>query len=174
MAAAGPLRLGMRHGHEVIVNRQLCVANAFEQVLEERTPRFHRALRNFFPDFGQDCPGGDEDAVQWQQQERQAGERILIDLDAPDDALIPSSEPGLRPAAGTFPGGLRPRTYTTTSTICARWPPEGLPWRCPERHSGESADFDLSPMYCTAILSSGCTSVRYSTARKNHSSGFMR
>ena len=27
-----------------------------------------------------------------------------------------------------------------------------LPWRCPERHSGESADFDLSPMYCTAIL----------------------
>ena len=47
-----PLRLGMRHGHEVIVNRQLCVANAFEQVLEERTPRFHRALRNFYDKYG--------------------------------------------------------------------------------------------------------------------------
>ena len=29
-----PIRLGRRHGHEVIVNRQLCIANAFEQVLE--------------------------------------------------------------------------------------------------------------------------------------------
>lgn len=47
-----PLRLGIRHGHEVIVNRQLCVANAFEQVLEERTPRFHRALRNFYDKYG--------------------------------------------------------------------------------------------------------------------------
>nr|WP_304580605.1 DUF6688 family protein [uncultured Acetatifactor sp.] len=47
-----PLRLGMRHGHEVIVNRQLCVANAFEQVLEERTPRLHRALRNFYDKYG--------------------------------------------------------------------------------------------------------------------------
>lgn len=47
-----PLRLGVRHGHEVIVNRQLCVANAFEQVLEERTPRFHRAVRNFYDKYG--------------------------------------------------------------------------------------------------------------------------
>lgn len=47
-----PLRLGIRHGHEVIVNRQLCVANAFEQVLEERTPRFHRAVRNFYDRYG--------------------------------------------------------------------------------------------------------------------------
>lgn len=47
-----PLRMGVRHGHEVIVNRQLCVANAFEQVLEERTPRFHRAVRNFYDTYG--------------------------------------------------------------------------------------------------------------------------
>ena len=47
-----PLRLGIRHGHRVIVNRQLCVANAFEQVLEERTPRFHRAVRNFYDRYG--------------------------------------------------------------------------------------------------------------------------
>ncbi len=29
-------------------------------------------------------------------------------------------------------------------------------------------------IYCTAILSSGCTSVRYSTARKSHSRGFIK
>lgn len=47
-----PLRLGVRHGHEVIVNRQLCVANAFEQILEERMPRFHRAVRRFYDTYG--------------------------------------------------------------------------------------------------------------------------
>ena len=47
-----PLRMGLRHGHKVIVNRQLCIANAFEQVLEERTPRFHRAVRNFYDTYG--------------------------------------------------------------------------------------------------------------------------
>ena len=47
-----PLRLGVRHGHQVIVNRQLCVANAFEQILEERTPRFHRAVRGFYDKYG--------------------------------------------------------------------------------------------------------------------------
>ena len=47
-----PVRLGRRHGHEVIVNRQLCIANAFEQVLEERTPGFHRALRHFYDTYG--------------------------------------------------------------------------------------------------------------------------
>lgn len=47
-----PLRLGVRHGHQVIVNRQLCVANAFEQILEERTPRFHRAVRHFYDTYG--------------------------------------------------------------------------------------------------------------------------
>ena len=35
-----------------MVNRQLCVANAFEQLLEERTPRFHRALRSFYDTYG--------------------------------------------------------------------------------------------------------------------------
>ncbi|MCD8189014.1 MAG: hypothetical protein LUD78_02115 [Clostridiales bacterium] len=47
-----PLRMGVRHGHPVIVNRQLCVANAFEQVLEEKTPRFHRAVRGFYDKYG--------------------------------------------------------------------------------------------------------------------------
>lgn len=47
-----PLRTGKRHDHEVIVNRQLCVANAFEQLLEERTPRFHRFVRKNYDRYG--------------------------------------------------------------------------------------------------------------------------
>lgn len=47
-----PLRRGIRHGHEVTVNRQLCVANAFEQELEIHTPRFHRVVRNFYDKYG--------------------------------------------------------------------------------------------------------------------------
>lgn len=47
-----PLRKGMRHGHEVTVNRQLCIANAFEQVLEERLPRLHRGVRRFYDTYG--------------------------------------------------------------------------------------------------------------------------
>lgn len=47
-----PIRLGERHGHEVIVNRQLCVANAFEQILEEKTPRFHGRVRHFYDTYG--------------------------------------------------------------------------------------------------------------------------
>ena len=46
------LRRGVRHGHPVIVNRQLCVANAFEQVLEERAPRLHGRIRGFYDRYG--------------------------------------------------------------------------------------------------------------------------
>lgn len=51
-AIVKPIRLGERHGHPVIVNRQLCVANAFEQILEEKTPRFHRHVRHFYDTYG--------------------------------------------------------------------------------------------------------------------------
>ncbi len=47
-----PQRVGIRHGHKIIVNRQLCIANAFEQVIEEKTPRFHKALRSFYDKYG--------------------------------------------------------------------------------------------------------------------------
>lgn len=47
-----PIRMGVRHGHRVTVNRQLCIANAFEQILEERTPRFHRHVRHFYDTYG--------------------------------------------------------------------------------------------------------------------------
>ena len=43
-----PVRKGIRHGHEVIVNRQLCIANAFEQILEEKNPRFHKLVRGIY------------------------------------------------------------------------------------------------------------------------------
>jgi len=47
-----PVRMGKRHGHAVVVNRQLMIANAFEQVLEEKTPRAHRVIRDFYDKYG--------------------------------------------------------------------------------------------------------------------------
>lgn len=47
-----PLRMGVRHGHWVKVNRQLCIANAFEQILEDKTPRLHRAIRYIYDRYG--------------------------------------------------------------------------------------------------------------------------
>ena len=47
-----PKRLGKRRGHTIIVNRQLCIANAFEEVIAEKTPRFHRNLRHFYDTYG--------------------------------------------------------------------------------------------------------------------------
>lgn len=47
-----PLRKGIRHGHEVTVNRQLCIANAFEQELEIHAPKLHRVVRSFYDKYG--------------------------------------------------------------------------------------------------------------------------
>lgn len=47
-----PTRLGVRQGVKIGVNRQLCVANAFEQVIEEKTPRFHRLVRYTYDNYG--------------------------------------------------------------------------------------------------------------------------
>lgn len=47
-----PLRTGLRHGHRVVVNRQLCIANAFEQILEEKTPAFHKIVRGLYDKTG--------------------------------------------------------------------------------------------------------------------------
>ncbi|MCI8410571.1 MAG: hypothetical protein HFJ09_15130 [Lachnospiraceae bacterium] len=38
----------------VVVNRQLCIAKAFEQILEERTPRFHKYVRHIYDTYGMD------------------------------------------------------------------------------------------------------------------------
>ena len=47
-----PIRCGVRKGRKIIVNRQLCVANAFEQLIMEKTPGFHRVVRNFYDKYG--------------------------------------------------------------------------------------------------------------------------
>lgn len=47
-----PLRMGERHGHRIVVNRQLLVANAFEDLLSERLPGVHRQLRRFYDTCG--------------------------------------------------------------------------------------------------------------------------
>ena len=46
------LRMGERHGHRIVVNRQLLVANAFEELLTERMPGVHRRLRHFYDCYG--------------------------------------------------------------------------------------------------------------------------
>jgi uncharacterized protein DUF6688 len=47
-----PERLGRRRGQTIIVNRQLAVANAFEDLLHERWPRFGRAARRLYDRVG--------------------------------------------------------------------------------------------------------------------------
>jgi len=47
-----PIRYGIRGGEKIVVNRQLCIANAFEELIMERTPRFHRVIRNFYDKYG--------------------------------------------------------------------------------------------------------------------------
>ena len=47
-----PLRLGRRHGHEIIVNRQLLIANAFEELIQENMPLVHRMVRGLYDQYG--------------------------------------------------------------------------------------------------------------------------
>ena len=47
-----PIRHGLRHGHKIIVNRQLCIANAFEQYIMEKAPRSHRIIRGIYDKYG--------------------------------------------------------------------------------------------------------------------------
>lgn len=47
-----PERLGQRDGHPILVNRQLAVANAFEDLLHARWPRFGRLARATYDRLG--------------------------------------------------------------------------------------------------------------------------
>lgn len=47
-----PIRYGKRRGDTIIVNRQLCIANAFEELLQDRVPKFHKKVRNFYDTHG--------------------------------------------------------------------------------------------------------------------------
>ena len=47
-----PLRAGKRYGRLIVVNRQLLVANAFEDLIAEKTPKFHKFIRGVYDKFG--------------------------------------------------------------------------------------------------------------------------
>ena len=47
-----PLRAGKRNNELIIVNRQLLVANAFEDLIAEKTPKFHKFIRKTYDRFG--------------------------------------------------------------------------------------------------------------------------
>ncbi len=47
-----PIRMGKRHGHRIICNRQLLVANAFEELIEDRFPKAHRLIRRNYDRVG--------------------------------------------------------------------------------------------------------------------------
>lgn len=47
-----PERMGVRNGHPIVVNRQLAVANAFEDLLHTRWPRFGRLARDVYDRVG--------------------------------------------------------------------------------------------------------------------------
>ena len=47
-----PLRFGSRRGATIIVNRQLCIANAFEEVIQIKFPSFHRMVRHIYDTYG--------------------------------------------------------------------------------------------------------------------------
>lgn len=47
-----PLRYGKRIGHYIVVNRQLLIANAFEDLIAEKIPKFHKAVRGFYNKYG--------------------------------------------------------------------------------------------------------------------------
>jgi hypothetical protein len=47
-----PLRLGQRHGNLIIVNRQLLISNAFENLIERRYPKLHKYIRTNYDKYG--------------------------------------------------------------------------------------------------------------------------
>ncbi|RZL39510.1 MAG: hypothetical protein EOO96_00430 [Pedobacter sp.] len=47
-----PLRLGLRHGNEIVVNRQLLIANAFEELVQDFSPRLHKIIRSNYDKYG--------------------------------------------------------------------------------------------------------------------------
>ena len=47
-----PLRYGVRCGEKIIVNRQLCIANAFEDYIMEKFPNFHKLIRSVYDTYG--------------------------------------------------------------------------------------------------------------------------
>ncbi len=47
-----PIRMGIRRGEKIVVNRQLCIANAFEDLIQEKCPKFHHFIRYIYDKYG--------------------------------------------------------------------------------------------------------------------------
>ncbi|RZA28380.1 MAG: hypothetical protein EOP02_07585 [Proteobacteria bacterium] len=47
-----PIRYGTRHGGRIVCNRQLLVSNAFEELVAQRAPALHRAIRRRYDRVG--------------------------------------------------------------------------------------------------------------------------
>ncbi|MCC9063805.1 DUF6688 domain-containing protein [Flavobacterium piscisymbiosum] len=47
-----PLRFGKRNGNTIIVNRQLLIANAFEEMIQDFSPKLHRFIRGNYDKYG--------------------------------------------------------------------------------------------------------------------------
>lgn len=47
-----PIRMGIRRGEKIVVNRQLCIANAFEDLIQEKAPKFHHFVRYIYDKYG--------------------------------------------------------------------------------------------------------------------------
>lgn len=49
-----PLREGNRHGYSIMVNRQLLIANAFEELIQDFSPKAHHIIRTIYDKYGYD------------------------------------------------------------------------------------------------------------------------
>lgn len=47
-----PLYIGKRHSRPIIVNRQLQIANAFEEMIQDFSPKIHRFVRRNYDNYG--------------------------------------------------------------------------------------------------------------------------
>lgn len=47
-----PKRYGIRGGEKIVVNRQLMIANAFEEAIQEKLPNVHRFIRHIYDKYG--------------------------------------------------------------------------------------------------------------------------
>lgn len=47
-----PIRYGERNGNKIICNRQLLIANAFEELIAQRLPRMHKVIRRQYNKVG--------------------------------------------------------------------------------------------------------------------------
>ncbi len=47
-----PIRIGQRNGRKIIVNRQLLISNAFEEMIQDISPKFHKIIRTNYDKYG--------------------------------------------------------------------------------------------------------------------------